>query len=972
MISNNYKTSLQVAKQLPEFIQNDSSYQNFVAFIEAYYQWMEASYSANASNTIVTSTGQGVTHASKNLLSYTDVDNTLDEFVDYFINDFLPYIPKEALTDKRKLLKISKELYNTKGTENSYKFLFRALYNSSAEIFNTSDTVLKASDGKWVITKSLRIDSLNPSWLLINNLRLFGETTKSYATIDYSSVTGSKTEVFISNIQRLFNSGEFVRVVDNNNLDVYFLNDKVYIQNQGVTIPSNATVLRGKIIGVISSIRISSKDRGQFYESGDPVIVSGGLNTDVENPIGAEALVGQTTKGSIATIVVTNGSNGYRLSPNSTVVFTGAADAPARAEINLLDNENLSNIFYIANNSIGIAENVVIGNATSAQTYSIFANPGVTNTNSKLIDAFTFTSLIVGPIGSVRIVNQGAGYTKTPDVSALSLYTTDVGQSDLRNLGILQPIKIVNGGTGYGNNDTISIVGGIGEGAFANIIVDASGTIVKVPYVFSNGNTEVTYPLGGCGFTAKDLPKVIINSDYGENAELIIPGIMGDGAILSPTTDRIGQISTINIVNPGEDYVDAPKVYLNVQDLALSNVSGSNSIVPGDIIYQGNTYLSSTYSSNVYSFTRTSFDVTGNTQNDIYRLRVYDYSGSFTEGVDLKVDREVGNTTTQLSFTPQPVLINKAGASASIIQYGDGNAKANASFLNGLIVGQGLYLNEDGQPSSLGLVLQSLDYNKYTYVLSVEKALKSYKDLILNLLHPSGSKLIGRNLLRTSNSFSLGTDTGLKKGYTLEYVAGGAAYLTLEVDTSSNTRSTNIIKVNNVIAGNIGNTIFANDYIKIDASNNVKVYSLITDVNYVDNELTLSDNVFLTFANVGFGYANASSNVINITSVTGQYDGNFGNLKKKTPANNIIYVGDQVSLNGGPYYKVTKVFANGNISVANSSFGPTGNSRITVNKNANTQTAMIYGQVFVYDYPLLATENGNNIITEEGKYLIIG
>jgi hypothetical protein len=188
MISNNYKTSLQVAKQLPEFIQDDSSYQTFVAFIEAYYQWMETTHSANSSNTIVSSSGQGVTHASKNLLNYSDVDNTMDEFVDYFINDFLPYIPNDALADKRKLLKISKELYNTKGTESSYKFLFRALFNSSAEVFNTSDTILKASDGKWVITKSLRIDSLDTNWLLIDNLRLFGETTKSYATVDYSSV----------------------------------------------------------------------------------------------------------------------------------------------------------------------------------------------------------------------------------------------------------------------------------------------------------------------------------------------------------------------------------------------------------------------------------------------------------------------------------------------------------------------------------------------------------------------------------------------------------------------------------------------------------------------------------------------------------------------------------------------------------------------------------------------------------------
>lgn len=972
MISNNYKTSLQVVKQLPEFIQNDANYQNFVSFIEAYYQWMEASYSANASNNMVTSSNQGVTYASKNLLNYSDIDNTLDEFVDYFINDFLPYIPKDALTDKRKLLKISKELYNTKGTENSYKFLFRALYNSSAEIFNTSDTVLKASDGKWVITKSLRIDSLNPSWLLINNLRLFGETTKSYATVDYSSVTGSKTEIFISNIQRLFNSGEFVRVVDNNNLDVYFYQGKVYIQNQGVTIPENATTLRGKIIGVISSIRISSKDRGQFYETGDPVIISGGLNTDVVNPIGAEALVGQTTRGSIETIIVTNGSNGYQLPPNSSIIFSGASDASAKAEINLLDSEKLSNVSFIINNSLSIAQNVAIGNSNFAETYSCFANPGVTNTNSKLIDAFTFTGFTVGPIGSVKIINQGAGYRTTPAVTALSLYDTDIGQSDLKNLGILQPILITNGGTSYGNNDTITIVGGLGEGAFANIVVNSTGAIVRVPYVYSNGNTRITYPLGGFGYTLKDLPKIIINSEYGTGAVLSIPGIMGDGAILSPTTSRIGQISTINITNPGEDYVDAPKVYLNIQDIAISNVSGTNSVATGDVIYQGSSYLTSTYSANVYSISKISFDSTGNTQNDIYKLRVYDYSGDYVEGVNLKIDRTVANTLTQLSFKPETVLTNKAGFSASLIKYGDGNAKANASFLNGLIIGQGVYLNEDGQPSSLGLVLQSLDYNKYTYVLSVEKALKSYKDLILNLLHPSGAKLIGRNLLRTSNSFSLGTVTSLQTGYPLEYVAGGAAYLTLEVNTATNIISTNKIKVNNVIAGNIGNTIFANDYIKFDASNNVKVYSLITDVNYANNELTISDNVVLTFNNVAFGYANASSNVINITSVTGQYDGNFGNFSKMTPANSIIYAGDQVSLNGGPYFKVTKVFANGNISVANNTFGPTGNSTITVNKNANTQTAMIYGQVFVYDYPLLATETGDNIITEEGKYLIIG
>ena len=974
MISNNYKTSLQVAKQLPEFIQDDNSYQTFVSFIEAYYQWLETAHSANSSNTIATSSGQGVTYASKNLMEYSDVDGTMDEFVDYFINDFLPYIPNEALTDKRKLLKISKELYKTKGTENSYKFLFRALYNSSAEVFNTSDTILKASDGKWVITKSLRVDSLDVDWLLIKNLRLFGESTKSYATVDYASVAGSKTEVFISNIQRLFNSGEFIRVVDNNNLDVYFYQNQIYIQNSGVVIPSGASILRGKVVGVISSIRIDSKNRGQFYVTGDPVIVLNGLNPDVVNPVGATAIVGQTTTGSITSIKVLDGSNGYRLPPNSAINFSGGGSgfASASAVVNLLDENNLSSVSYIVNNSLGIASNVVIGNTTSPEIYNCFKNPGISNTNTRLIDAFNFTSFVVGPIGSIDLINEGAGYSSTPDVTASSFYSTDVGQSELKTLGVLQPVQIVNPGTGYGNNDIIRIVGGVGEGAYAKLTVNNTGSIVKVNYIFADGNTNPTYPLGGTGYTANDPPKVEIDTTYGENASLVIRGIMGDGAILSPSTDRIGQISTITVTNPGEDYVSTPIVYLNVQDLALSNVSGTNSIITGDVIYQGESITTATYTSIINSFVKLNTDPTGNTQNEVYSVRVYDYIGAFDETLPLHIDRVSGENTNQLTFNTSPALINRAGIPTSMIRYGDGNAKANATFLDGLIVGQGVYLNEDGQPSSLGLVLQSLNFNKYTYVLSVEKALATYKNLVLNLLHPSGSKLIGRNLLRSSNSFSMFTNTSRQTGYHLDYVAGGAAYASISVDTSGTDISTNVIQLNNVISANIGNTIFVEDSIYFEATNNVKVFSTITDVNYIDNKLTISDNVFLTFANVAFGYSNASSNVINITSVTGQYDGNFGSLHAKTPANSIIYVGDTVSLNGSPYYKVTRVYANGNISVNNSSFGPTGNSLITVNKNANTQSVIIYGLVGLYDYPLLTTESGDFILNEQNSYLRIG
>ena len=344
MILNNHKTSLLVPQQLPEFIRDDANYQTFVTFLEAYYEWLETAQSANSANSVATSSGEGVTYASKNLPSYFDIDQTLDDFVDYFLNDFLPYIPTDALVDKRKLIKISQELYKTKGTPASYQFLFRSLFNSSAEIFQTSDTTLKVSDGKWVVTKSLRIDSLDPNWLLINNLRVFGETTKSYATIDYSTVSGNKTEIFISDIERLFNSGEIVRVVDNNNQDVYFYGGQYYIQNSGVVIPNGATTLSGKIVGVISQINIQPKNQGLFYNPGDPVVITGGLNSSISNPIGASAQVGTTSSGSMRSILVTNPSNGYQLSPNSSISFTGGGGSGSAAEINLLDTSKLSQI----------------------------------------------------------------------------------------------------------------------------------------------------------------------------------------------------------------------------------------------------------------------------------------------------------------------------------------------------------------------------------------------------------------------------------------------------------------------------------------------------------------------------------------------------------------------------------------------------------------------------------------------------
>ena len=165
MIDSRQKTSILIPSQIPEFIRDDEEYSKFVAFIQAYYEWMEEN--------------GGILDRTKNLLNYQDIDNTLDQFIDYFKNEFLPFFPKEYLVSDQKAIKFAREFYQNKGIPASFKFLFRILYNSDCDIFNTKDAVLRASDGIWYVDKHLRLNSNDVNFLKTVNYQLLGEESKS-------------------------------------------------------------------------------------------------------------------------------------------------------------------------------------------------------------------------------------------------------------------------------------------------------------------------------------------------------------------------------------------------------------------------------------------------------------------------------------------------------------------------------------------------------------------------------------------------------------------------------------------------------------------------------------------------------------------------------------------------------------------------------------------------------------------------
>ena len=135
------KVSQLVTGQLPEFIREN--YSIFTTFVEAYYKFLEQD--------------SGALELVQNARSYNDIDTTTTNFVQYFLSNYIKDIPANVLANKRMLVKKISDLYTAKGSDLSFKLLFRVLYDSDVTVTHPYDYVLRPSDGTWEQRVSLRV-----------------------------------------------------------------------------------------------------------------------------------------------------------------------------------------------------------------------------------------------------------------------------------------------------------------------------------------------------------------------------------------------------------------------------------------------------------------------------------------------------------------------------------------------------------------------------------------------------------------------------------------------------------------------------------------------------------------------------------------------------------------------------------------------------------------------------------------------
>ena len=140
--------SIFIEDQVPEFVAVDHS--GFVDFIEEYVKWSE-------------STAGNPTYEAFNITKTASIDYTPDSFVDTFKNQFLKDFPNsfDSGVDQRKLIKNIKDFYKTKGTQRSYKLLFRILFGEDPLFYYPKKDIFRASDGNWKEPTILKVTKTN-------------------------------------------------------------------------------------------------------------------------------------------------------------------------------------------------------------------------------------------------------------------------------------------------------------------------------------------------------------------------------------------------------------------------------------------------------------------------------------------------------------------------------------------------------------------------------------------------------------------------------------------------------------------------------------------------------------------------------------------------------------------------------------------------------------------------------------------
>jgi len=495
------KLSSQIESQFPGFIREEGP--KFVHFIKAYYEYLEQSGKA--------------LDASRGLFDTFDIDRTLDQFIENFRKEYLLNIPATVLADKRQLVKYINGLYRSRGATDSYRFLFRILFDKEIEIYYPSDRILRASDARWVKETIIRVASpYTASPFLYDGKELTGVTSgaKAFTELVRERLISGVTvfELVLRNIVGNFIDGELL--TDGTN---------------------TATIFTG--LGTLTGLTVL--DGGAFHNIGDTIQFTSSIS-----PSSGTAKVESMTSQSAVTFKISNGGSGYTLG-NTSVTLTGGSGINASVSVTALSNTSLVSF---STDKIKSLQNVVLNAGVKfvtggANTTAVSAALALANISSTIISALNIKTATIGSINELTLNNPGKDYNTLPAVNVADTHISNfkfneissgylVGSTGtIGNNAIITPfnasgtitsIKLDRNDSEFTSGDTITASNiTVGTGTIANTNID-NNSITRTLYRSSSYSPTLTTAIGSAANAIINMTGSYVDSRSTLNSESVL------------------------------------------------------------------------------------------------------------------------------------------------------------------------------------------------------------------------------------------------------------------------------------------------------------------------------------------------------------------------------------------------------------------------------------------------------------------
>ena len=831
---SDYKTSLLVNKQVPEYVREE--YPVFISFLEAYYEFLEQAQGIQKND---------VLKQSKDLRYLSDVDASITTFEESFFNMYASLIPRDVQVNKETLIKNVLPLYLARGNEKSFKLLFRLLFGDEVEVLLPKNNVLKVSDGQWTIDNILKLETDIRSTYVAN-----GSNTVFYLA---QSVDVGDISVYVDDVLKTLDTNYTIRkesrkLVFNtapaansvikavySNFDVTLLSNRKVI---GLTSGASAVIESAtkRIItdrlnlGLPFELFIDKKSLSGLFTSGEQVV------TDIIDSNGTIITLNADTFSILTTILVTDSGASYNVGDKLTILGGGATTV-ATAEVESV-TLGVTNRIVVNYGGAGFhTASLITSSNTPGNSFITGAIDGVDTSGANAAISFLISDDIINTYSNIVLSAADYGFPSQviPAGENISTRIFDALTSlTISDLGPMTNAVILFSNT--------SVNTAILDSEGARYLLGS--TIYDIKSYRSVGRIDVNN--GGINYKVGD--EIVFGTNpvgtYGYGAAAAVTEVAGSGTITKIKIQSQRVAGTANVLNNsivvvgtgtafGTELGVGDKITIRSQERFINAVTSSTSAtVNAAFSFSDGTVWSN--NSPIGSLSRGVIGGINYTQGSFPTVTVSSTTGA---SANIAITSLIGDGEILSALTdtvPGQIITIKVTSGGAGYQYiptvdlttkGDGTATATATVGDSYSVLPGRWTTSDSILSSSERKIQGSNfYVDYSYITSSLTEFAKYKTILKELLHPAGFVNyadLNKNSAISSNVIYINTSTANSISGTVN-VTSGSIYVT-GINTKfniANTRGTLTLGTNIAVNGElrIVNSIISNTNISVSSA----------------------------------------------------------------------------------------------------------------------------------------------------------